>query len=102
MLLVQLFQKKEKKKKKKKNDPYSGMGKITRVMPQMPHSLSFLLGKGENPYDSDPMKSYLKIAHNMYIFTWISCLSSKQKGTKFGTSIPDQDPSNKAHLEDKI
>ena len=38
------------KKKKKKNDPYFGMGKNAKVMPQMPHYLSFLLGKGGNPY----------------------------------------------------
>ena len=29
------------KKKKKKNDPYFGMGKNTKVMPQKPHYLSF-------------------------------------------------------------
>ena len=40
------------KKKKKKNDPYFGMGKNTKVMPQMPRYLSFLLGKGGNPYIS--------------------------------------------------
>ena len=31
------------------------MGKNTKVMPQMPHYLSFLLGKGGNPYASNPM-----------------------------------------------
>ena len=31
---------------KNKNDLYFGMGKNTKVMPQMPHYLSFLLGKG--------------------------------------------------------
>ena len=41
-----LFKKKRKtkrktKKKKKKNDPYFGMGKNTKVMPQNPHYLSF-------------------------------------------------------------
>ena len=41
------------KKKTKKNDPYFGMGKNTKVMPQMPCYLSFLLGKGGNPYASD-------------------------------------------------
>ena len=62
----------------------------TKVMPQMPCYLSFLSGKGGNPYVSNPMKSYLqvhfltfppacneldkastthlKIAQNMYIF----------------------------------
>ena len=82
--------KKKKKKKKKKNDPYLGMGKNTKVMPQMPHYLSFLLGKGGNPYISNPIKKLitsalsdlppacnelgkasmndLKIAQNMYIF----------------------------------
>ena len=48
----------KKKKKKKKNDPYFGMGeKNTKVMPQKPHYLSFLLGKGGNPYVS---KLYIK------------------------------------------
>ena len=46
-----------KKKKKKKKDPYFGMGKNTKVMPQKPRYLSFLLGKGGNPYVS---KLYLK------------------------------------------
>ena len=48
---------KKKKKKEKKNDPYFGMGKNTKVMPQKPHYLSFLLGKGGNPYVS---KLYIK------------------------------------------
>ena len=34
------------------------MGKNAKVMPQMPHYLSFLLEKGGNPYASNPMKSY--------------------------------------------
>ena len=34
LVMVYLFQKK--KKKKKKNDPYFGMGKNTKVMPQYP------------------------------------------------------------------
>ena len=42
VILVILFQKKKKKeKKKKKNDPYFGMGKNTKVMPQKPRYLSF-------------------------------------------------------------
>ena len=39
MTLVILF--KKKKKKKEKNDPYFGMGKNTKVMPQNPHYVSF-------------------------------------------------------------
>ena len=35
------------------------MGKNTKIMPQMPCYVSFLLGKGGNPYASDPMKSYI-------------------------------------------
>ena len=35
-ILVNCIQKKKKKKKKKKNDPYFGMGKNTKVMPQYP------------------------------------------------------------------
>ena len=46
-----------KKKIKKNKDPYFGMGKNTKVMPQKPHYLSFLLGKGGNPYIS---KLYIK------------------------------------------
>ena len=34
LVIVHLF--KKKKKKKKKNDPYFGMGKNTKVMPQYP------------------------------------------------------------------
>ena len=45
---------KKKKKKKKEKDPYFGMGKNTKVMPQKPRYLSFLLGKGGNPYVSKP------------------------------------------------
>ena len=52
MSLVIFFQ------KKKKNDPYFGMGeKNTKVMPQKPCYLYFLLGKGGNPYIS---KLYIK------------------------------------------
>ena len=39
--------------KKKKNDPYFGIGKNTKVMPQKPRYLSFSLGKGGNPYISN-------------------------------------------------
>ena len=53
-----IYSKKQKKQNKTKNDLYFGMGKNTKVMPQMPHYLSFLLGKGGNPYASNPMKSY--------------------------------------------
>ena len=45
------------KKKKKEKDPCFGMGKNTKVMPQKPCYLSFLLGKGGNPYVS---KLYIK------------------------------------------
>ena len=43
VILVILFKKKKKKtkKQKKKNDPYFGMGKNTKVMPQKPRYLSF-------------------------------------------------------------
>ena len=40
LVIVHLF-----KKKKKKNDPYSGMGKNTKVMPQYP-AIYLSLGKG--------------------------------------------------------
>ena len=45
VILVMLF----KKKKKKKNDPYLGMGKNTKVMPQKSPLSIFSLGKGGNP-----------------------------------------------------
>ena len=34
------------KKKKKKKDPYASMGKKSKIMPQLPRYLSFLLGRG--------------------------------------------------------
>ena len=47
-----------KKKKKKKKDPYFGMGeKKSQSYATIPHYLSFLLGKGGNPYVS---KLYIK------------------------------------------
>ena len=49
VILVILFKKKKKKKKKKKNDPYLGMGKNTKVMPQKSLLPIFSLGKGGNP-----------------------------------------------------
>ena len=56
-ILVNCIFFKKKKKKKKKNDPYFGMGKNTKVMPQYPAIYLFLLGKGGNPYVS---KTYIK------------------------------------------
>ena len=49
---------KKKKKKKKENDPYFGMGKNTKVMPQMPRYLSFSLEKGR---ESLHLKPYEKL-----------------------------------------
>ena len=51
VILVILFKKKKKKKKKKKekNDPYLGMGKNTKVMPQKSPLSIFSLGKEGNP-----------------------------------------------------
>ena len=43
---------------KKKNHPSFGLGKNSKVMPQLSRYLSFLLGKGRNPYFSNPIKSY--------------------------------------------
>ena len=48
VILVILF-KKKKKKKKEKNDPYLGMGKNTKVMPQKSPLSIFSLEKGGNP-----------------------------------------------------
>ena len=81
-----------KKNKKTKNDPYFGMGKNTKVMPQNSPLSIFFLGKGREslclkPYeklslqvrfltcspacttlDKAPMM-HLKIAQNVYFFT---------------------------------
>ena len=54
----------KKKKKKKEKDPYFGMGKNTKVMPQKPCYLSFLLGKGGNPYVSKTL--HKKLSKNAF------------------------------------
>ena len=36
--------------------------KMSKVMPQMPRYLSFLLGKGGNPYTSNPIKAIIASA----------------------------------------
>ena len=51
------YSKKKKKKKKRKTTRTSVWVKNTKVMPQKPCYLSFLLGKGGNPYVS---KLYIK------------------------------------------
>ena len=53
-----IYSKKKKKKKKRKMTHTLVWVKNTKVMPQKPHYLSFLLAKGENPYIS---KLYIKI-----------------------------------------
>ena len=54
LVIVYLF-------KKKKNDPYFGMGKYQSYA-TIPHYLSFLLGKGGNPYVSKPyIKNLLQV-----------------------------------------
>ena len=50
-----------KKKKKKKQTRTSVLVKMPKAMPQIPHYLSFLLGKGGNSYTSNPIKSYKKL-----------------------------------------
>ena len=58
-VIVHLF----KKKNEKKNDPYFGMGKKYQSYATIPRYLSFLLGKGGNPYISKPyIKTYYKCA----------------------------------------
>ena len=47
----------QKKKKKKKNDPYFGMGKNTKVMPQNPLLSIFFLRKGRESFVSDFIKT---------------------------------------------
>ena len=51
----------KKKKKKKKNHSSFGLGKNSKDMPQLSHYLAFLLGKGGNPYTSNPIVNTLKI-----------------------------------------
>ena len=51
MTLV-IFIQKKKKKKEKKNDPYFSMGEKYQSYATKPRYLSFLLGKGGNPYIS--------------------------------------------------
>ena len=47
----------KKKKKKKKKDPYASMGKKSKIMPQLPCYLSFLLGREGNLYISNPVNT---------------------------------------------
>ena len=91
VILVILIQKTKQKQKKTKKDPYFGMGKNTKVMPQNAPLSIFSLGKGREylrlkPYiklitsalpdlppacnDLDKASmTHLKIAQNMYIFS---------------------------------
>ena len=66
------------KKKKKKNDPYSGMGKITKVMPQYP-AIYLFLGKGRESLRLK--KPYIK---TKYKCTFCPALSTKKIQTKRG------------------
>ena len=93
---------KTKKKKTKKNDPYFGMGKNTKVMPQNAPLSIFFLGKGREslrlkPYEKLSLqvrfltcspahtkldkasRTHLKIAQNVYFFTRILHLSSNRR-----------------------
>ena len=93
---------KKKKKKKKKNNPYFGMGKNTKVMPQNALLSIFSLGKGRESLHIKPYEKLLlqvhfltfspactkldkvstthhKIAQNVYFFTRISHLSSDRR-----------------------
>ena len=104
-----------KKKKKKKKKPklchkcpaiYLSLGKGRESLHLISYEklslqVCFLTSPAHTKLDKKSM-TYFKIAHNMYIFMQISCLSRKQKGMKFSTSIPDQDPSKKAHPQDEI
>ena len=96
------YSKKKKQKKTKKNDPYFGMGKNTKVMPQNAPLSIFFLGKGREslrlkPYEKLSLQvhfltcsparttldkvptTHLKIAQNVYFFTRISHLSSNRR-----------------------
>ena len=92
---------------KKKNDPYFGMGKNTKVMPQYPAIYIFSWERegiltSQKPYiktkykctfcptlsmkkDSDSDKAWMmhvKIAQNMYIFTHKFCTFPVTEGNK--------------------
>ena len=94
--------KKNKKKKNKKNDPYFGIGKNTKVMPQNAPLSIFFLGKGREslhlkPYEKLSLQvhfltcspahtkldkastMHLKIAQNVYFFMQILHLSSDRR-----------------------
>ena len=101
-LVTCIFIQKNKKKKKKKNDPYFGMGKNTKVMPQNAPLSIFFLGKGREslclkPYEKLSLQvhfltcspahtkldkvsmMHLKIAQNIFFFTQILHLSSNRR-----------------------
>ena len=104
---------------KKKNDPYFGMGKNTKVMPQNALLSIFFLGKGREslclkPYEKLSLQvhfltfspahtkldkvsmMHLKIAQNVYFFTQISHLSSNRTEQNLAYIL------QKAHLQDEI
>ena len=57
-VILVIFIQKKKKQQKTKNDPYFGMGKNIKVMPQNAPLSIFSLGKGREYYVSNPMNSY--------------------------------------------
>ena len=79
LVIVHIFQKK--KKKKKKNDLYFCMGKNYQSYGTIPHYLSFLLGKGRNPYVSKP---YIKTKYKCAF-----CPAPSMKKIQIQTSVDD-------------
>ena len=98
-----IFIQKKKKKKKKKNDPYFGMGKNTKVMPQYPtiylfsweregiltsqtlHKANTSVLSDLPPAHNDLDKAstmHLKIAQNMYIFSCKFCTFRVTEGNE--------------------
>ena len=54
LVIVYLFKKKPKEQKQKKNDPYFGMGKNTKVMPQYPAIYLFSWEREGIPTSQNP------------------------------------------------
>ena len=65
-------------KKKKKNDPYFGMGKNTKVMPQNALLSIFFLGKGR---ESLRLKPYEKLSVQVHFLTCSPACTKLEKAS---------------------
>ena len=66
------------KKKKKKNDPYFGMGKNTKIMPQNAPLFIFFLGKGR---ESLRLKPYEKLSVQVHFLTCSPACTKLEKAS---------------------